>query len=193
MTAKIVEMFTKSSDGWTLGGDVASSGWQAKGGEPNGYLAWVDAATGATSYYVAGPKFLGNKMAFYGGSLSYDILDTGNGYGGYDVQIVGAGKTLQYTNPNDSGFPTPNVWTAAMVKLIAANFIDTATNAPPSVTEMKLVMKNITQLEVRAEYVYGAESGGLDNVILAPKPAAASVVGSHTAHGLGSGWAGHFS
>jgi hypothetical protein len=167
MTAEIKETFSKSADGWTVIGDPQSSGWEAKGGDPKGYLAWVDGATGANSYYQAGPKFLGDKMHFYGGTLSYDILDTGNGVTAYDVQIVGDGKTLQYTNPNDSGFPTPNVWSTASVSLVASNFIDTATGVAPTVKEMKDVLKDITQLDIRAEFVDGPETGGLDNVILA--------------------------
>jgi Laminin B (Domain IV) len=166
MTGTITETFNKSADGWTVIGDVQSSGWEAKGGDAKGYLGWVDAATGQDSYYQAGPKFLGDKIHFYGGTLSYDILDTGNGYTAYDVQIEGDGKTLQYTNPNDGSFPTPNVWSAASVLLVAGNFIDTATGLAPTVKEMKDVMKDMTQLDIRAEYVNGAESGGLDNVIM---------------------------
>jgi hypothetical protein len=162
----ISETFNKSADGWTVIGDPSSSGWEKTGGDPHGYLGWVDGATGADSYFQAGPKFLGNHVASYGGTLSYDILDSGNGYTAYDVQIVGDGKTLQYTNPNDSGFPTPNVWTAASVPLIAADFIDVATGLAPKVAEMKAVLRDITQLDIRAEYVNGAETGGLDNVEL---------------------------
>jgi alkaline phosphatase D len=191
MAKVITETFNKSADGWGLNGDPSSFGWQATGGDPKGYLAWVDGATGAISYYTAGPKFLGNKMAFYGGTLSYDILDTGNGLNAYDVQIIGDGKTLQYTSPNDSGFPTPNVWSAASLQLIAANFIDTATNAPPSVSEMKKVMKDITEIDIRAEYVNGNESGGLDNVVLARKGAIASATVPHQPHTETSGWLGH--
>ena len=167
MAAPIKETFAKSADGWTVIGDPQSSGWEAKGGDPRGYLGWVDGATGENSYYQAGPKFLGDKIHFYGGTLSYDILDSGNGLTAYDVQIVGDGKTLQYTNPNDGGFPTPNVWSAASVLLVASNFIDTATGTAPSVLEMKDVLKDITELDIRAEYVNGTETGGLDNVILA--------------------------
>lgn len=166
MTATIKETFNKSTDGWTVIGDVQSSGWVAKGGDPKGHLAWVDAASGQDSYFQAGPKFLGNKIHFYGGTLSYDILDSGSGYTAYDVQIVGDGKTLQYTNPNDGSFPTPNVWSAASVLLVASNFIDKATGLAPTVKEMREVLKDITQLDIRAEYVNGPESGGLDNVIL---------------------------
>ncbi len=167
MPKSIGEAFNKSADGWTVVGDPKSSGWEAKGGDPKGYLGWVDGANGQDSYFQAGPKFLGDKLHFYGGTLSYDVLDSGNGYTAYDVQIEGAGKTLQYTNPNDTGFPTPNVWSAASVSLVASNFVDTATGAAPTVVEMKDVLKDITQLDIRAEFVNGPESGGLDNVLLA--------------------------
>lgn len=167
MTKDVTSTFNKGAEGWTVVGDVQSSGFQQTGGDPGGYLGWVDAASGEDSYYQAPEKFLGEKAAFYGGTLSYDILDTGNGYTAYDVQLAGAGHTLQYTSPNDGGFPTPNSWSAASLTLVAANFIDTATNAAPSKSEMKAVLKDLTQLQIRAEYVSGAESGGLDNVMLA--------------------------
>jgi alkaline phosphatase D len=189
MTTGISETFNKGADGWSLNGDVESSGWDSKGGDPGGYLSWVDAATGADSYYQAATKFLGNKLSFYGGTLSYDILDTGNGYTAYDVKIVGDGFTLEYTNPKDAGFPNPNVWSAASVKLVAADFVDTATGAAPSVAEMKHVMGDITQLDIRAEYVVGPESGGLDNVLLKPPSTAVA----HALLGTHAHWGGIFS
>lgn len=192
MVGKISETFNKGADGWTVAGDPASSGWEAKGGDHGGYLGWVDSASGLDSYYVAPQKFIGNKMAFYGGTLSYDVLDTGNGYTAYDVQIVGDGKTLQYTNPKDPNFPNPGVWTEASVQLIAANFIDTSTGEPPSVSEMKKVMKDMTQLDIRAEFVDGPESGGLDNVVLARAGVAASQPAAHKALAMHSSWLGNF-
>jgi alkaline phosphatase D len=189
MTTGISETFNKGADGWSLNGDVESSGWDSKGGDPGGYLSWVDAATGADSYYQAATKFLGNKLSFYGGTLSYDILDTGNGYTAYDVKIVGDGFTLEYTNPKDAGFPNPNVWSAASVKMVAADFVDTATGAAPSIAEMKHVMGDITQLDIRAEYVVGPESGGLDNVLLKPPSTAVA----HALLGTHAHWGGIFS
>lgn len=169
MPATISSTFNSGAEGWTLNGDVASSGWSSSGGDPGGYLYWVDAATGATSYYDAPTKFLGSKQAYYGGVLSYDILDTGNGSPSYDVQLTGAGHTLQYTNPDQNDFPTPNQWTPASVQLVASNFIDTATGAAPSVAEMQSVLADLTDMQILAEYVNGPESGGLDNVgLIAP-------------------------
>ena len=150
---------------------MQSSGWESTGGDPGGYLHWVDAASGEDSYYQAPKAFLGTKAAFYGGTLSYAILDTGNGLTAYDVQLAGGGHTLQFTNPGDAGFPTPNTWSDASVALVAANFIDTATGAAPSRSEMRDVLHHLTALDIRAEYVTGAETGGLDNVILAPAAA----------------------
>ena len=93
------------------------------------------------------------------------------------MQIVGGGKALRYTNPNDGGFPTPHVWSGTSVVLAAANFIDTATEVASTVQEMRAVLKDITQLDICARYVNGAESGGLDNVFLtrAPKGEAGTV------------------
>jgi alkaline phosphatase D len=196
MAKTITETFNKGVEGWNItnaeGLDgYAACGWDAKGGDPNGYLSWYDNAVGPTEYYEAGVDFTGDKMAFYGGSLSYDILDSGNGYQAFDVQFLGGGHTLEYTNPKDANFPTPNVWSEVKVKLIAADFIDTATNAPPSVAEMKKVLKDLVRLEIRAQYTSGLETGGLDNVVLAKPSKVQSVISSHPSHGDISGWFGH--
>ena len=91
----IIATFDTGTDGWTIAGDVASFGWVATGGNPGGHLHWVDAVTGAISYYVASADFLGDQSAYYGGSLSYDIDDTGSDLGGVpDVELVGNGLTL---------------------------------------------------------------------------------------------------
>jgi fibronectin-binding autotransporter adhesin len=172
----ISSTFDSSDDGWAMTGDVASSGYQATGGNPGGYFAWVDAATGADSYYQAPAAYLGDVVGYYGGTLSYDILDTGGNYTAFDVELIGDGHTLQYTSGQDANFPTPNVWSSASVILTASRFIDTATGTTPSVAEMQDVMSDLTTLEIRAEYVNGAESGGLDNVAMAPASAQGGTV-----------------
>ena len=191
MAKEIFSTFNKNSNGWTLTGDVKSSAWHHTGGDPGGYLGWVDAATGQDSYYLAPSNYLGDKMAFYGGTLSYSILDSGNGYTAYDVKLVGDGKTLEYTSPNDANFPTPNVWSAATVDLVASNFIDTATGMAATAAEMKLVLKDLTELDIRAEYVSGAETGGLDNVYLKGPGASASEAGVGRASDFRSGLVDH--
>ncbi|WP_174301375.1 laminin B domain-containing protein [Caulobacter sp. S45] len=170
--SSIRSTFTSNAGGWTISGDVASQKWVSSGGDPGGYYSWVDAATGDIDYYNAPKSFLADKSAYLGGTISYDILDTGNGLTAYDVQLVGDGHTLQYTSTKDSNFPTPNKWSAAKVYLDAGKFIDTATGTAPSVTELKATLSNLTGLEIRAEYVNGAESGGLDSVVLATKTTA---------------------
>ena len=168
MFATVSSTFDGGADGWTIQGDVQSSGWSKTGGNPGGYYAWVDAATGQDSYYVAPKPFLGHRGVYLGGTLTYDILDSGHDYNTYDVQIQGDGNTLQYTNPYDKNFPKPGVWSAATVHLDAFAWIDTATGAAPSRTEMRDTLADLSQLIIRAEYVNGPETGGLDNVALAP-------------------------
>ena len=159
----IIATFDTGTDGWTIAGDVASFGWVATGGNPGGHLHWVDAVTGAISYYVASADFLGDQSAYYGGSLSYDIDDTGSDLGGVpDVELVGNGLTLDYT-AGQAG----TTWTHYAAPLTAAGWTVSGTNAAATEQQMQLVLANLTGLMIRAEYVDGFETGDLDNVDLA--------------------------
>ena len=96
MTAPaITSTFDADTEGWSMQGDVQSFTWQSSGGDPGGHLAWVDAATGANSYWLASSDYLGDKSAYYGGSFSYDIEDSGNTLAELpDVELIGGGSPL---------------------------------------------------------------------------------------------------
>ncbi len=157
----VTSTFDADSDGWTMVGDVASDGWMATGGDPGGYFQWVDAVTGGEGLYNAPAKFLGDKSAFYGGSITYDLQDTGNNLTGADIVLAGGGLTLYY---GDAGTPgiTP-AWGTLSASLTATGWTTDGTTAATA-QQMQTVLANLTSLEIRAEYVNGAESGGLDNV-----------------------------
>ena len=91
----IASNFDADTEGWTIEGDVQSFTWQSSGGDPGGHLAWVDAASGADSYWDASSAYLGDKSGYYGGSFSYAIDDTANSYSGVpDIDLTGGGLTL---------------------------------------------------------------------------------------------------
>ena len=190
----ISSTFDSDLDGWTMDGDVASFVWEPTGGNPGGFAHWVDAATGALSYYVAPSKFLGDQSAYYGGTLSYDIEDTGNDIDGLsDIELTGDGMTLVYV----TGQPA-TTWTHFSATLTAASgwFVGShaaAVSGDPAATETQLqeVLANLTSIEIRAEYVNGDENGGLDNVVMTSvattsvwdlwtSPAKTSLIGAYT-------------
>ena len=172
----IKSTFDTDLDGWTMIGDVASFNWISSGGNPGGFAQWVDAATGADSYYIAPSKFLGAQSAYYGGTLSYDIEDTGADFSGVgDIELTGAGLTLVYV----AGQAGTN-WTHYSATLTAASgwYVgahDTSVSGDPAATEaqMQQVLAHLTSIEIRAEFVNGAETGGLDNVALTSSGASA--------------------
>ena len=64
-------------DGWTAFGDTANLRWESEGGNPGGYFAVDDSASGGVVFYSAPPKFLGARAAgAYGQAFSYDLFST---------------------------------------------------------------------------------------------------------------------
>ncbi len=159
---EILSTFDTGLEGWSIEGDVADFEWQPTGGNPGGHLYWVDAATGADSYYVASSDFLGNKSGFYGGSLSYDIEDTGSDYAGVpDIELVSNGLTLDYT-AGQAG----TTWTHYSAPLTETGWTIDGTGAAATALQMQQVLGNLTTILIRAEFVTGPENGGLDNVAM---------------------------
>ncbi len=93
----ITSSFDADTEGWSMQGDVQSFTWQATGGDPGGHLAWVEAATGPNSYWVASSDYLGGKSAYYGGSFSYAIEDNHNSYLDTGNRAAFADKVLAFS------------------------------------------------------------------------------------------------
>jgi hypothetical protein len=162
--SSVTSTFDTDDDGWTMLGDVASSGWQATGGDPGGYYQWVDAATGADSYFNAPSKFLGDMSAYYGGSLTYSLQDTGDNYNGVpDIKLIGDGMELDFYDAGTPGI-TPS-WGNFSATLTASGW-ETTGGSAATTQEMDEVLGDLTQLEIRGEYVDGGETGGIDNVVM---------------------------
>jgi len=173
--------FDTDADGWTMVGDVASDGWIATGGDPGGYFQWVDAATGAEGLYNAPAKFLGDKSTFYGGTLTYNLQDTGDNLPGADIVLTGGGVTLYYPTAGTPGI-TP-AWGAFSANLTEVGWTMADGVTAATAQQMQTVLADVTSLEIRAEYVYGDESGGLDNVVMTSAVCFASGVRLATADG----------
>lgn len=180
--------FKKGLEGWSIGGDVAAFEWRDSGGNPGGYLYWQDAASGSDTYWEASAKFTGNKGKFLGGTFSYDAQASANDYGGVpDVTISGANGTVLVAVAGQPG----SGWTHFALALDAGGgwHVGTLDGAAATDRDIKAVLKDVAAVTIRAEYVWGGETGGLDNVAMTkgPKPLA-SAFGDDTAapvhHGL---------
>jgi len=166
--------FDMDNEGWTASGDPVSqvSDWYPTGGNPDGHIEVQDASTGGTWYFVAPPKFRGNKCDAYGKFLRYDQLtsDTNNqqAYGGRpDIRILGGSLTLIFDNAYNPGLE----WTHYDVPLRedAGWRLNSITGPVPTQAQFRNVLASVTAFEIRGEYRSSADIGGLDNVTIESK------------------------
>lgn len=176
--SKIVSKFNNGSQGWSMSGDVFSFGWLSSGGSPGGYLAWIDAASGTNAYWQASDRYHGDLSAYAGGQLSFEWRTTGAQpqLRLPDVLITGANGVTLYADVTD---PSAD-WSKASILLSPS--IQWHTGAPDgplaTTADFAAVLADVTQLQIRAEQVFGPEAGGLDSVKLVSPTAAAPVAAS---------------
>lgn len=157
--------FDTDIDGWSFIADVREFNQVATGGNPGGYLEAIDFATGGNWYYVAPVKFLGDKSAFYGGTLSYDLQQSSlsSQFDNDDIIMTGAGITLalDLTHPGTT-------WTSYDVALSTdADWrIGNEDGVVATQAQIQAVLADLGSLHIRGEFVNGADTGGLDNVVM---------------------------
>lgn len=165
--ADLFSGFNADGEGWGVVNDANPIVYHNTGGNPGGFISAQDIGLGQTFYFSAPAKFRGDLSPYIGGTLAYDILLMVKGGNYYDnvneVIIKGAGQTIGWSNPV-SPQPPLNVWTSYNVQLLATNFgVDSAT--------FSQVMADVTALWIRGEYINGADTEGLDNVLVSAAPA----------------------
>lgn len=164
--ARIVSDFATGIDGWSFAGDVKEFRNVDPGGNPGGYLEIVDYASGDTCYFVGADKFLGDKLAFHGGTLDFDLRQSSitSQFDDADVIITGGGLSLVLNTTFNPGVD----WTAYQVTLDSSFDwrIATLTGAVATDDQIRQVLADLTELRIRAEYVVGADTDGLDNVVM---------------------------
>ena len=188
----IVSTFDTDADGWTA--ELLSSTNHnnppinkgpaplydyTSGGNPGGYIGSFDIDDVTEPHFVAPAKYLGNKSAYFGGVISFDIKD--NLYpteGNYDeVELIGNGHTLFYDNWSPNFIPYPaNTWTNWVIPLAPApgwRLDSYDTNAPlATAADFLLVLSNLQELNVSIDLASGDDYGCMDNFRLAPAVAA---------------------
>lgn len=160
----VISTFSADTEGWGIVGPAAGPVWEPAGGNPGGCLAAVSSGVGGAWYWRAPEKFLGNRAAFYGSTLSYDIRTNGSQpQGGDDLVLQGRGLTLVYDDPS----PQMPMWTRRMVVLTeTAGWQKRAagTRSPVSRAEFRAVLSSLESLEIRGGSGAGMVQGYLDNV-----------------------------
>jgi PKD repeat protein len=159
--------FSRSTECWTVTGDGTGPNLKSTGGNPGGYAEAYDLNIRQTWYWSAPRQFLGNKATSIGQNLSFDIRTNypGAARGTRQVFLEGAGLTIGATMPNLPG----TSWTHNDIPLLASNWHYSSNDALVSVADFLAVMSNLTGIRILGEYSNEADTGGLDNVVMAPE------------------------
>jgi hypothetical protein len=188
--ADVSSTFDASAEGWThvsisaCDGAVAPApapAWLAAGGNPGGFLRLTAPSEGNWSYWNAPDAFDGDRSAFAGGQLSFDLrsnqilvqaFNCGPAIG--DVELVGAGQRIEYDIPG--GNLAANVWHHLSVPLTPAGwfYVGTAHTAVTA-SDFAAVLAGLTGVRIRAEWSTAIDTDDLDNVVLAGPPGPASL------------------
>jgi len=156
--------FDTSSENWTTVGDTTNEMWSDAMGNPPGSFGAVDLVQGILWEYVAPGKFLGDRSAFFGSTLSFDLYTNrvDAEHAGQIVSMRGSGLTLQYEAPM---LPVENQWTRYAIPLAPSELWtrgDTGEAVTPE--EFNAVLSGLSRLSIRGEYWSGDDTGFIDNV-----------------------------
>lgn len=182
--ARVQSTFDGGIDGWSFIADVKDFHWTDTGGNPGGYLEAVDYATGELWYFVAPQKFLGDKSAYSGGSLQFDLKQSAadNQINADDIVITGGGLTLALDTLDNPGTD----WTHYSVAFDTSSDwrVGTRTGDVATQAQIDTVLANITGLNIRGEFINGNDTGGIDNVVMTPTGSAVRVLSDTTTGNL---------
>lgn len=173
--AAVASTFDGSTEGWQVVSfsdngpyeaplSASAPELRAADGNPGGCLSSPD--TGPGNFFWQAPEaFLGQRADFYGGRLRYDLKsEGGDTFDEADVILVGGGLVLVYDQPQT---PTER-WQTFSVPLTEQGWAKGKVGGEPvTPAEFRRVLGSLTALRLRGEFRWGAETGSLDNVVLA--------------------------
>ena len=155
----ISSTFDTGTEGWSAldqtGHDYTAS-WTSTGGNPGGFLQGTETnPNGGTGYFIAPSKFLGNLSAYAGGTLTYDlnVIQGTDYFSDVDVIISSGANSASWTSNIN---PVGHGWVTFQVQLNQANFG----------SNLASILSNVTEFQIRGEFINGPEVEGLDNVLL---------------------------
>jgi gliding motility-associated-like protein len=165
--------FDTDADGWTaIDSNTGSTpGYQSTGGNPGGFIQVFDGVGGTATFYVASPKFLGDKSEYYGGTLQFDLqVSVAPNSSTAGVRLTGGGLTLvKLLTPEYSLPAIAPAWSSYSFRLdeSVAWRVTSTTGVVATATQIQTVLANLTELAINGEYsTVSADGGGLDNVFL---------------------------
>jgi gliding motility-associated-like protein len=181
--AQITSTFTSNAEAWTTPNDADGTiGYSATGGNPGGFVFGTPFVInlGAGSLYapfdfVAPASYLGNRSAYYNGTLRYDIQVSSTGTPNQYPEVTIANSTgiTLYYFPTISNQPAaaPS-WTTFSVTLNNAlgywKTTNSATGAAATEAQVQSVLTNLASLQIRGLYRDANVTCRLDNVTFMP-------------------------
>ena len=165
-SALVSHDFIQSAQGWQIAGDTGTvtPTFTASGGHPGGCITGVDEAIGETWYFRAPPSVLRELPAAASGTISYSLKQTGSQVSLFDddVVIIGPAGRLSYRFPMAPG----TEWTDFSVRLLESEGWTWNWNRRATQAQIDSVLAAPTGLDIRGEYVTGADEGSLDNFVV---------------------------
>ena len=119
----------------------------------------------AESGIAAPAQYLGNRLSFYGGSLTYDIYLRYTDNTTYPAVVLNGGSmSLYYDAPS----PPLNAWQRRTVPLSETGWKVSGTNANATETVFKAVLSNLVGLYIYTEWHSGTDDTNVDNIAMTP-------------------------
>lgn len=184
--AQVVSDFEVDADGWIVADLPLSLGnppivintfpvtYSSAGGNPGGHISRAD-PTALWFHFSAPAKFLGDKSAYYGGRIQYDMSTTAVDMFMYPaVILVGAGKALYY----NAVWPQTS-FTPYDIPLLPTGWrVGSYTEGDePTEEEMREVLADLEALYIDGDWSSIDEVTKLDNVRLLLPVSSGSVMG----------------
>jgi hypothetical protein len=164
----IESTFDDGAQGWAITGDAqdgsAAPTHNAEGGDSGGYLSADDDVTGGVWFWAAPDRYLGDRSDYEGGTLSFALTQSATDSGFEDRDVVMASESTELVYRFDA--PPGTDWTDYEVELSPAGWTDSETGDPATDEQLQLVLAEVERLWIRGEYRSGADTGGLDTVVL---------------------------
>jgi hypothetical protein len=158
--------FDAGLEDWTTSGDATNIRWEELGGNPGGAICADDIGTGVYWYFRM--PYSGDLSSYYGLMLTYDLQSTLlSGVPGSpvdDVVISGGGITLAYQTGISPA--TDGTWTSFSIPLSETGWVIQGTTTAATLTDIQTVLAAVDYIDIAGEYVVGADTGCIDNVVI---------------------------
>lgn len=171
-SAQITSTFDTDDEGWTAidhdSGPIPT--YVSENGNPGGFIQVEDGVGGTATYFVAPAKFPGNRSAYYGGTLQFDLqVDRTPNSSTAGVRLTGGGLVLVKLLPQ---LPVvAPAWSSYTLALDESEQwrLTSATGSIATAEDLQIVLASLTALQINGEYSTAAgDGGGLDNVVMTP-------------------------